>query len=83
MAYHITWTATVKWAAAQGQPTHNAQGKGFSVSTYIGSPGLGSNGAMNATDITNLVAGVSADLTAQLSANPALLQMQNWPTGTG
>jgi hypothetical protein len=73
----------MKWTAAPGSQNHNAQSKGFSAVVYIIAPGQGTSGALNATDIATLVAGVSADLTAQLSANPALAQMQAWPTGTG
>lgn len=60
----------------------NAQVTRIQNTVGINSPGLGSNGAINATDITNMVATITTDMTAQLNANPLLAQMQGWPTGT-
>lgn len=65
------------------QPSGNAQTKTFVQTVILTAPGQGSNGALNAADITALVNGLVADLTAQLNANPALFQMQQWPTGAG
>lgn len=69
--------------AALPQPNGNAQTKYFVQSAVLTAPGQGTGGAINSTDITALVTGLTNDLTAQLNANPALAQMQAWPTGTG
>lgn len=90
MAYRLNWTASVDWlgpgmgpvtAVGLPQPNGNSQTKTFAQSVIITGIGQGSGGALNAADITAMVAALSTDLTAQLNANPALFQMQQWPTG--
>jgi hypothetical protein len=92
MAYRLTWTATVSWVGPgqgpipdPGNPraTGNGASKGFAASAPLIAIGQGANGGINAADITALVAGMSADLTAQLNANPALFNMARWPLGHG
>ena len=92
MAYRLNWTASVDWlppgigpttGAGLPQPNGNSQTKTFVQTVALTAPGQGASGALNATDITSLVAGLVVDLTAQLNANPAFAQMGQWPTGAG
>jgi hypothetical protein len=92
MAYRLVWTVNVDWIGpGMGPvsspnlpaPNGNGQTKGFVNAVVLTAPGQGASGALNAADITALVAGLSADLTAQLNANPAFAQMGQWPTGAG
>lgn len=84
MGYRIGWKARINWVppGMGGATQIDAQCFTFVNSGVVASPGFGAGGALNATDIANMVAAISADLTAQLSANPALAQIQGWPTGT-
>lgn len=83
MAYRMKWYALVEWEGPGmgGGTRGNAQVTRIQNTVGINSPGFGAGGAINATDITNMVATISADLTAQLNANPLLAQIQGWPTG--
>jgi hypothetical protein len=92
MAYVLTWSASVSWVGpGQGTipdpsrpiSTGNGATKGFVQTVQLMQPGQGASGAINAADITALVAGMSADLTAQLNANPAFFNMGRWPQGHG
>jgi hypothetical protein len=97
MAYRIRYQLSIDWLApgvgpmgAPVTPLQGGQGGSASDQTLNFSNtqpsglvafGAGTNGALAAADITNLLAAMSADLSTQLNAAAVLARLGLWPTG--
>jgi hypothetical protein len=95
MAYRIRYQLNIDWLApgigamgAAVTPLQDAQGGAASGQTLDFSNtqpgglvafGAGTGGALNATDVTNLLSAMTTDLTTQLNAQLSRLGL--WPTG--
>jgi hypothetical protein len=93
MAYRLTYTYQLSWippgVGPFSTPPDYGDGAGgtgqtLSIGNQIGGQsiqGSGSNNAIQASDITTLLATVSTDISAQLNSPANLALLQRWPTG--
>lgn len=97
MAYRIRYQLSVDWVApgigpmdGKFSPLSGAQGNADSGQTLnfsnaVGgqvTPGLGTNGAITAAEITTLLTGMTNDLSAQLNAAAVFNRLGLWPLGS-
>jgi hypothetical protein len=93
MAYRLTYTYQMSWVPPGVGPFSTPQdygdgaggtGQTLAVSNQIGGQsiqGSGTGGAIQAADITTLLATVSTDISAQLNQAANLALLQRWPSG--
>lgn len=93
MGYRISYSVQVSWVPPGVGPFSTPQdygdgaggtGQTLEIGNQIGGQsvqGSGTGGAIQAADITTLLSGVSADMSAQLNQPANLALMQRWPLG--
>lgn len=90
MAYRLRYTFNVDWIGPGLPPSTYAGAGSAGNSQTLGlvnvaggqnSPGLGTAGVINGTDITNMTNAAAADMAAQLNLAANLATMQGWTTG--
>ena len=93
MAYRLTYIFQVTWVPPGVGPNSTppyygdgsaGNGQALAVSNQTGGQsvqGAGTGGAITVAGITTLLAGVSADISAQLNSPANLALMQSWPSG--
>jgi hypothetical protein len=91
MSYRLRYTFNVDWIGPGQGPFGSPQvGPGNGNAQTLGlinqaggqnSPGLGTGGIINGTDITNLTNAAAVDMAAQLNLAVNLAKMTGWPTG--